>query len=117
MNKLIDNLKALTEAWSNDAVEARVLAGKLDAKEYDQGWNDGMARSFNMAVTDIRFRIAQFEAEKRDSTEQSLNALELAYEFIEGYEDGAPDASKQSKQANHALAEIRKALNEISNQV
>jgi hypothetical protein len=37
-------------------------------------------------------------------------ALTSSYEMLEGYEDGAPDASVTSKRANHVLVEIRAAL-------
>jgi uncharacterized membrane protein YccC len=39
-----------------------------------------------------------------------VEALELAINDLEGYEDGAPDASPISKHINALLAEIRPAL-------
>ena len=44
-------------------------------------------------------------------------ALTAAYEALEGFEDGAPDASATSKRANHALAEIRSALAKVRSQL
>lgn len=43
----------------------------------------------------------------------SEEALVLAYDFIDCFEDGTIDASKQSLEANHALSRIRIALSKI----
>lgn len=57
-------------------------------------------------IASLESRLSACEAENKELVE----ALELAINDLEGYEDGAPDASPISKHINALLAEIRPAL-------